>query len=210
MRPVFFILINLICLSMLGGQEPLVSTHNFEIKGIYGIQRPFYSVNGPLDLLLLSRDTRWRSRIGLGVCYFVFKKWHAGLNTFYSQEGGGYENQFTNASYWKNSFLVGFNSNYKKKVIFELNTGVDLNLLLAARLKNKVSHANENVTGYFKPWSISFPIETGLKTRISGRTYVGLHFLLEIGGSQVDSESFIKVAQYDFPVFQVCLSRVLK
>ena len=47
---------------MLGGQDPLVSTHNFEIKGTYVIQSPFYSVPGPLDLLLQVQKNKpaWR------------------------------------------------------------------------------------------------------------------------------------------------------
>jgi len=74
----------------------------------YAIQRPFYSMTIPTDIFELPHYTRYRNRIGVGLKYYVLKKWFLEYQTAYSQEGGGFKAQYTNANYWKNNVYVGF------------------------------------------------------------------------------------------------------
>jgi hypothetical protein len=185
--------------------------HKFEVSLNYAIQRPFYSITTPLDIIALPHLERYRSRIGVGSEYYVFNELFIEYQTAYSQEGGGFKEQYTNANYWKNGIYVGFCSNQNRKVIFNIYTGADLNILLNAKFKNAVIHKTENVSGYFNRFVISFPVlGVGFKTRIYENLFLKIQTCLSMTNYRISTEKYTNVSQVIFPAFQISLSEFLK
>jgi hypothetical protein len=186
------------------------STHSkkFELTAAYSIQCPLYSVNSSQDLML-TQDTRFRSRIGLGIKYYPFQRWYGEYSMSFSQEGGGYIQQKTNANYFKNSFLLGYSSLDNNRIIFNILCGFEVNLLLNARLINELNGESDNVSDYYHRVNISFPIGLGFKTQIVNGYYFGCHTYVSFSPYSISSVESIKVSQIIFPAFQFSISKFL-
>jgi hypothetical protein len=78
-------------------QKDTTNISKTEISLRYSLQCPLYSVNTAQDLTL-SQDTRYRSRFSIGIRYYVSKRWYTEFSPAFSQEGGGYKKQKTNAN----------------------------------------------------------------------------------------------------------------
>jgi len=188
-----------------------ITKNHFELSLKYAIQKPFYSVTSPIDIIAVSHDNRYRSRLSLGCRFYVFNKWFAEYNLAYSQEGGGYNAQYTNTNYLKNGINIGFSSNHNRRLIFELYTGVDLNLLLNSKFVNKETDFSENVTNFNNRFVVSFPfLGTGFKTKIYEQTFVSVHTFLSMSKYNVSSEENTMVSQVIIPAFQIGISKFLK
>ncbi len=175
----------------------------------YSIQCPIYSINSPNDLLL-PQDTRYRSRIGAGIKYYPFKRWYVEYSPSYSQQGGGYKSQRTNADYFTNSFLLGFSTLHSRLIVFNLFCGIDANFLINAKWINMETQKSENVSSYFNSFNLSFPVGMGLKTRITDNYFIGLNTYASISPYSISKEPVFKVSQIIFPAFQVSISKFLK
>ncbi len=202
------IMIVLFCPFNINAQADSLNRGKYEASFSYSIQNPVYSVNTPLDLLL-SQDTRYRSRIGLGLNYYLSPKWHCGFVTSFSQEGGGYKKQRTNANYFKNSFLAGYNTPHTRRIIFDAFLGVEMNLLLNARYHSQ-SNESEKVSDYYHKFNLSYPIGLGVKTKIFEDYYFGCHTFLSFSPYKISKEPYIRVSQFIFPAFQISVSKFLK
>jgi len=182
--------------------------NKFELSLHYSIQRPFYSMTIPTDIIAFSHHKRYRSCIGVGLKYYVFNKWFVGYQTAYSQEGGGFKEQYTNANYWKNGVYVGFCSNQNRRIIFDIYTGVDFNLLLNAKFKNSILETSENVSEYYNRFIISFPVfGIGLKTKIHENLFIRAGTYTSITNYKISPEENTYVSQVIFPAFQISLTR---
>jgi len=207
LKPIFFIVLFL-PLSLFS-QTDTVKQHNPEAVVQYSIQCPLYSVNTPADLSL-PQDTKYRSRIGLGFKYYPFTKWYASYIISFSQEGGGTIQQRTNANYLKNSILWGFSSSHSRLIIFEMFCGIDLNLLLNAKLKYSYSNESENVSDFFHKFNLSFPFGFGLKTKLFNDIYFNCDFFVSMSPYSISKEPYIRTAQIIFPAFQFGISKFIK
>lgn len=205
-----FILAGILSASLARAQEAFTARNCLEVKLQYALQRPGYSVNSPIDIAYMTQAYRFRSRIGIGLRYYVFEKWYVELNSAYSQEGGGYNKQFTNANYWKNALNLGFCSSHNRTLIVELYTGIDLNTLLGATLKNTETSEQEKVSDYFNRFMVSIPVGLGLKTKIAPNTYVSASTSLSMSSYRLDSKDYIRVSQFLSPVFQVGMSKIIQ
>lgn len=193
-------------------QENLTTARNhFEVSLKYALQRPFYSVTNPIDIVALSHENRYRSRLGVGCRYYVFEKWFLEYNLAYSQEGGGFKKQFTNTNYLKNGINIGFSTNQNRRLIFDIYTGFDLNFLLNSKFKNQFTGQSENVTNYHKMFVLSFPVlGMGLKTKIQENTFLSAQTYFSMTNYRVSNEENSNVSQVIFPAFQISLSKFLK
>ncbi|GAB4235590.1 MAG: hypothetical protein Tsb0034_09840 [Ekhidna sp.] len=182
---------------------------SIELKAHYSLQRPFYSVNIPLDIVALPKDWRMRHAIGLDVRYYLGTRWFATYGTSFSQEGGGYSQQRTNANYWKNAVHLGYSAKQNRKLIFEMYTGLEHSILINAKFKDKNNGTVENIEEYLSNSFVSIPLGIGLKSRV-GKTYfftmdVSAHF----GTYDASSQDFIKSAQIILPAFRFGISKFI-
>ena len=197
--------------SLSAQNEMRVFKNNFEFSLKYALQRPYYSVSNFFDIIAFSHDKRYRSRISIGCRYYFFEKWFTEYLLAYSQDGGGFTNQFTNANYLKNSIYIGFASNQNKKIIFDIYTGLDFNCLINSCFVNKTSGFSENVNKLYNRFSIHFPvIGTGFKTKIFTNTFFSIQTYLSLSNYQISNQQNTKVMQVIFPAFQVSISKFIK
>jgi len=188
-----------------------VSKHKFEVGLNYAIQQPYYSLTTPADIIEIPHQSRYRSRIGADIKYYVFNKWFFEFQTALSQEGGGFKEQYTNANYWKNGIYVGFCSNHNRRIIFDIYTGLDFNLLLNAKFKNNILDKSENVSDYYNRFVKSFPVfGLGLKTKIHDNLFIRAGVITSITDYKISPEENTYVSQVIFPAFQISLTRYLK
>jgi len=204
----FAILIVSLNLATRAQNDTVIVKNKFEIGLNYAIQRPIYSVTNILDVVAFSHDSRFRSKIGALGRYYFFNKWFAEYSISFSQEGGGYKNQFTNTNYLKNSIALGFSTNHSRLIIWDIYMGCDLNLLINSRFVNRQTGFSENVTDYNNRLVFGFPtISTGLKTKVSEGTYLALRSYFSFTG-YVSAEDETKVSQVIFPSVQISLTKL--
>lgn len=205
------ILLSFMTLQMFAQENLIIAKNHFEVSIKYAIQRPFYSVSSPVDIVAFSHANRYRSRLGVGCKYYVFEKWYLEYNLAFSQEGGGFKNQFTNTNYFKNGIIIGFSTNQNRRLIFDIYTGFDLNILLNSKFKNKLTGISENVTDYHNRFVFSFPVlGMGLKTKIHENIFLSAQTYVSMTNYQVSKEENTNVSQLVFPAFQISLSKFLK
>lgn len=189
----------------------IIAKNHFEVSLKYAIQRPIYSVSSPADIVAFTHTNRYRSRLGIGIKYYVFEKWFLEYNLAFSQEGGGYKEQFTNTNYLKNGINIGYSTNQNRRLIFDIYTGFDLNLLLNSKFKNKITDESETVTDYHKRFVFSFPVlGMGFKTKIHENLFLAAHTYASMTNFRVSKEENTKVSQVILPAFQISLSKFLK
>ena len=93
------ILIIILTLKIFGQKNLIIAKNHFEVSLKYALQRPFYSLTTPLDIVALSHENKYRTRLGVGCRYSVFEKWFLEYILAYSQESGVFKKQFTNTNY---------------------------------------------------------------------------------------------------------------
>lgn len=190
-------------------QDTVIVKNKFEIGLNYALQRPIYSVTNILDVIAFSHDSRYRSKIGALGRYYIFERWFAEYSISFSQEGGGYKNQFTNTNYLKNSIALGFSTKHSRRIIWDIYLGCDLNLLINSRFVNRETGFSENVTDYNNRFVFGFPvIGTGLKTKISDNTYLALRSYCSFTGFYVSALDDTNVSQVIFPSVQISLTKL--
>jgi hypothetical protein len=205
------ILMLFLSLQIFAQENSIIAKNNFEFIVKYAVQRPFYSVTSPVDIVSFSHANRYRSRIGIGCKYYIFKKWFIEYNLDFSQEGGGFKKQFTNTNYLKNGINIGYSTNQNKRLIFDIYTGFDLNLLLNSRFINKVTDESETVTNYHKRLVFTFPLlGMGFKTKIYKNIFLSAHTYAGMTNFRVSKEENTNVSQVVLPAFQISLSKFLK
>jgi len=192
-------------------ENSIIAKNHWEVSLEYSIQRPFYSVTSPIDIVAIPRESRYRNRFGVGCRYYVFEKWFLEYNLAYSQEGGGYKKLFTNTNYLKNGINVGFSTDQNRRLVFNLFTGFDLNFLLNSKFKNQFTGEIEIVTNYHKNFTISFPVlGMGLKTKIYKNIFLSAQTCFSMTNYRVSNENNTNVSQVIFPAFQISLSKFIK
>lgn len=77
---------------------------------------------------------RVRPALGLGVVYQPYKHWYIGADLLYSMQGGGYEARRTNINYLKVPLWLGYSAADRRKVMFNLQAGLDVAYLVRATM----------------------------------------------------------------------------
>ncbi len=180
-----------------------------ELKIHYSLQRPFYSVNLPLDIVALPKDWRMRHALGIDARYYLGRCVFVTLGTSYSQEGGGYSQQRTNANYWKNAIHFGYSAKHRRKIIFEVYTGLEHRSLIKARFIDKNNRTSESIKAYLSNSFFSLPIGMGFKTKATESFYLTLDISAHFGTYDASSQDFINSAQIVLPAFRFGLSKFI-
>lgn len=179
-----------------------------EISVGYTLQCPVYSVNTPLDLGL-SQDMVYRSRISAGLKYYLTNKWHIDYAASFSQEGGGFKQQRTNANYLKNTICLGYSTRHSRRIVFSLFGGIDANMLINAHNINDYTKEREDISDFFYRLNLNYTAGLGFKTRIVRDLYFNFKTFISISPYNISRESYIKVSQVIFPAFQFSISKFL-
>jgi hypothetical protein len=202
------ILVVVVAHGRLSAQEITVQGKQ-EILLHYSLQRPFYSVNNPMDILALPQDWRMRSALGVEARHYFFEKWYISANLGYSQEGGGYSRQHTNANYFKTGLYLGYSARHYRKLIFTFYTGYEHSLLLTARFIDENNTSAKRVQDYISPSYGAVPLGIGLKKKIGQRLFTTLDVSAHIGSYYGSTQSFLKSAQIILPAFRIGFSKFL-
>lgn len=189
-------------------QDVFLAGKKFELKLLYALQRPHYSLTDQMDLFKKNPESSYRNRFGLGLRNYVFEKWFFEYESSISQEGGNYDLEHTDANYWKNSLLIGHNSYHRAKVVFDLFTGVEINSFLKSG-KND-NHNNENTDAFYTGAYFSFPVGFGVKTKLLEKTFVGASTFISIGKYKMDNLVSGKISQIVSPAFQLGVTRFFR
>lgn len=114
--------------------------------------------------------SRIRTAQGVGIIYNPFLKLRLGADLLYSLQGGGYEQRKTNLNYLKIPIWFGYNSSPKKKLIFTVQTGIELSYLVRA----KVKYENEtiDIRKYVNNTTWGVPFAIGIKFKAYTTYYV--------------------------------------
>lgn len=207
------VVISLLCFCLISiqtiAQEEFSAKNKFEISLTHSLQRPFMAGN-IADLLYTKRSLRMRNSFGLGVRYYAFEKWFLAYQLSYSQEGGGYREAPTNLNFFKNGFHIGYSAKQSRKVIFEIFTGLEWNVVLSAKHQNAETVKKEKVENYFKPTYIGVPLGIGLKTKIANNTYASMHTIGSIGLSNLSDVNTTKTYQFISPGFRFNVSKFIQ
>lgn len=190
-------------------QEVVDVKNKIEVEAYYILQRPFYSVNNPIDILALPKDWRMRSAMELAGRYYLFNKIFVRVSAGFSQEGGGYKQRFTNADYLKSSIQLGYSSSHSKRMIFEASIGYETALLLGATFKDQNLGTEENVRAYLTSSYSGIPISLGLKTRLGKGLFARFGLSAHLGAYEVSDQSYISTAQIVSPAFRLGISKVI-
>ncbi len=189
-------------------QEFDLAHNRFELRFSYTLQRPF-TAPSPTSLVFVRQEYRWRQGLGIGIRYYATNHFFTEYHLAFSPEGGGNKQQFTNADYLKNSFLIGYSSRHTNKVMVDVFTGLDYNVRLAATLKNTVNGQSESVNAYFRKSHLSIPLGIGLKTSIGTNLLVGVQSFVSVS-QNVSAEPSARATQFILPGFRFTASTFLK
>jgi len=197
--------------SMVGGrlhaQGAFQTRHRFEAHVAVAAQRPYYANSTKLSGFIF-KEYRYRVAGEVGVRYYVFKKWYAEYQLAYSPEGGGLAEQHTNANYLKNSLLLGFSARHSRRIIFNIYTGINTNLLLGARF-HALNGTVEQVKDYYRSTYFGIPLGLGLKTKVGEVGYVALGTFISMSRSSVSRNDNISSIQVVSPAFKLTFSKFL-
>lgn len=189
-------------------QEFDFARNRVELRFSYTLQRPF-TAPSPTSLVYVKQDYRWRQGLGIGLRYYPSNHLFAEYHLSFSPEGGGYKQQFTNADYLKNSFLIGYSTRHSRSIIFDVFTGIDYNVRLGATLKNTASGQSESVSNYFRKTHLSVPFGIGLKTSVGSNLLLGVQSFVSVS-QNVSAEPSARGTQFILPAFRFTASTFFK
>ncbi len=190
-------------------QEDFSAKNKFEISLTHSLQRPFLT-GGIAELVHTKRSFRMRNSSGLGMRYYAFEKWFLAYQLAYSQEGGGYKEAPTHLNFLKNGFHIGYSAKQNRKVIFEIFTGIEWNVLLSAKHQNAETGNTEKVDAYFEPTYIDIPLGIGLKTKIAKDTYASIQTMGSVGLSNLSNVHTSNTYQFVSPAFRFTVSKFIQ
>ena len=167
---------------------------------------------GPLyDFLKVTAPyySRIRTAQGVGVTYNYLPHLHLGADLLYSLQGGGYEHRKTNLNYLKLPLWIGYNSSIKRKLIFTVQSGVELSYLLRAKMKYEDGQ-NEDIRRYVKKASGGIPIAMGVKFKVLHSYFVHTQLYLYTDWNSISkTNSVFGVYNYVYPGFRISIDQNL-
>jgi hypothetical protein len=123
---------------------------------------------GPIvDFLKISAPyyQRIRTAQGVGLTYNPLQRLRLGADVLYSLQGGGYEQRKTNLNYLKIPFWIGYNSTVRRRIIFTIQSGVELSYLVSAKMKYPEGKP-VFISHYVNRISLGIPFAMGIKFKV--------------------------------------------
>ncbi|HEY0053853.1 MAG TPA: outer membrane beta-barrel protein [Pedobacter sp.] len=127
-----------------------------------------YKTPSPISdfLKLTPYYSRLRMAQGIGVVYHLHRRWSVAADIIYSMQGGGYKERKTNLNYFKIPVTIGYNARNSRKLVFNMQTGIDVNFLASAKLKYQDGQV-EDIGKYLSKVSLGVPFSIGWKFKLS-------------------------------------------
>lgn len=168
-----------------------------------GALSDFLKVNAPYY-------SRIRTAQGMGILYHPYKRLSLGADLLYSLQGGGYEQRGTNVNLLKLPLWIGYNSSAKRKLIFTIQSGIELSCLLSAKVKYQDGES-ANISHYLNKASLGIPFTIGVKFRMLHSYCFTLQFYLysDITSIASTNDTF-GVYNYIFPGIRISIDQSLK
>jgi hypothetical protein len=165
-------------------------------------------VSPALGYLKLSPyDFRVRSSQGIGIVYNPVQLLRLGADLMYSLQGGGYKERKTNLSYLNLPLWLGFNSKASKKLIFTIQSGVQLSCLLSAKNKFK-DGTTTDISRYVSRFSWGVPLAVGLKFKVAQTYFITTQVYVYTDFSPIaKTNPKLGVYNYVYPGIRICIDQ---
>lgn len=149
--------------------------------------------------------SRLRTAQGVGVTYHPARKLHVGADLLYAFQGGGFKQRRTDLGYMNAPLWIGYNTAPEKKVIFTVQSGVQLSYLVNAKLKYE-NGSSANIKSYFRKTTAGIPLAVGFKFRLASSYYLStqLYVSSDVKSLSRTSKEF-GVYNYVFPGLRIAL-----
>ena len=121
--------------------------------------------------------SRIRTAQGLGLSYNPTRKLNVGCDLLFSFQGGGLEQRRANLGYLNVPLWVGYNTAPEKKLIFTIQSGIQLSYLTHAKLSYE-NGVSTNITPYLRKTTIAVPFAAGFKFRLRPSYYLSTQLYL--------------------------------
>lgn len=164
-----------------------------------------------IDFLKVSAPYYFRVRTaqGLGLTYNPVPRIRLGVDLLYSLQGAGYDQRQTNVDYLKVPIWIGYNSLAKRRVIFTIQSGVELSYLVRARMKYRDGES-VNIREYVNSTSWGIPFAIGVKFKVFQSYYITTQLYLSADFSTLaKTNASFGVYNYVYPGLRICIDQNL-
>jgi hypothetical protein len=153
---------------------------------------------------------RLRMAQGVGVAYHPHNRWSIAADLIYSMQGGGFKERKTNLNYFKIPVMIGYNARNSRKLIFNMQAGIDVNFLASAKLKYQDGET-EDIGKYLNKLSLGVPFAIGWKFRLSKFYLINSQVYANTDFTSISStnQSF-KVSNYIMPGIRFSIDQPLR
>ncbi|MEO6230947.1 MAG: outer membrane beta-barrel protein [Ferruginibacter sp.] len=167
-----------------------------------GAAADFLKINAPYY-------SRWRTALGVGIVYNPLKKVRLGADLLYSLQGGGYEERKNNLNYIKLPLWIGYNASPNRKLIFSVQSGIELSYLVRAKIKYATGE-KADIRQYVNKISLGIPFAMGVKFKVSSSCYLTTQVYLytDVNTLSKNNKTF-GAYNYIYPGLRIAIDRNL-
>ncbi len=149
--------------------------------------------------------SRIRTAQGLGLSYNPTRKFNLGCDLLFAFQGGGFKQRRTDLGYLNVPLWIGYNTAPEKKLIFTIQSGIQLSYLAYAKLRYEHG-ASANITRYLRKTTIAIPFATGFKFRLAPSYYLSTQLYLSSDLKSISkTNKEFGVYNYVFPGLRIAL-----
>lgn len=151
--------------------------------------------------------SRIRTAQGMGITYNPVRKLHVGADLLYAFQGGGFAQRRADLNYINLPLWVGYNTAPEKKMIFTIQSGIQLSYLINAKLRYE-STPSVNIAQYLHKTTFGVPLAVGFKFRLAPSCYLSTQLYLssDLRSLSRTNKEF-GVYNYVFPGLRIALDR---
>ncbi|MGN7889853.1 outer membrane beta-barrel protein [Dyadobacter endophyticus] len=151
--------------------------------------------------------SRIRTAQGVGITYNPSRKLNVGADLLYAFQGGGFEQRRTDLGYMNLPLWIGYNTAPDKKLIFTIQSGIQLSYLINAKLQYE-NGTSANIAPYLHKMTIGVPLAVGFKFRLTPSYILSTQLYLssDLKSLSRTSKAF-GVYNYVFPGLRIAFDR---
>ncbi|MBO9611350.1 MAG: outer membrane beta-barrel protein [Dyadobacter sp.] len=151
--------------------------------------------------------SRIRTAQGVGVNYNPARKLHVGADLLYAFQGGGFEQRRADLAYIHVPLWIGYNTAPEKKLIFTVQSGIQLSYLTHAKLQYE-NGTSANIAPYLHKMTMGIPFAIGFKFRLTPSYYLSTQLYLSSDLKSLSrTNKEFGVYNYVFPGLRIALDR---
>ncbi|MEJ7644815.1 MAG: outer membrane beta-barrel protein [Chryseolinea sp.] len=175
----------------------------------YGVGSSYDFLKTALPGNFAPHYSRVRTSQGIGIVYNPVQKIRLAADLLYSLQGGGYEERKTNLNYIKVPLLVGYNASPNRKLIFIVQTGIELSYLTSATIKREDGEVT-NIRNYLNKTTWGVPFAIGFKFRVLDAYFITAQLYLYSDFHTLSkTNKALGVYNYVYPGLRISLDRNL-